>query len=166
MKPKDNIKDLMSHLLPNNEHSIYRFGVFFPCILDIQKWAQTPLLIYTMVSLPYNINLDGEINDFQARSDGYCLVTPQLTSFASQNLTQLKRQCRTGAFSVTDGFASILFQSLMLKYVSHYSWLQADRICYPRLLPLFFSLLKCTNMEVLGGGCSLPSIPAGRSTPR
>lgn len=104
------------------------------------------------MSPPYVINLDGEINDFQARSDGYCLVTPQLTSFASQNLTQLKRQCRTGAFSVTDGFASILFQSLMLKYVSRYSWLQADRICYPRSLPLFFFLLKCTNMEVLGGG--------------
>lgn len=121
-------------------------------MLDIQQLSQTPLLIYIMVSHPYSINLDEKINGFQAKSNGYCLVTAQLTTFASQNLTQLKRQCRTGGFSVTDGSASILFQSLMLKYVSHYSWLQADRICYPRLLPFFC----CWNVQIwkfLGGCC-------------
>lgn len=65
-------------------------------------------------------------------------TSPQYDSctFAYQNVIQLKRQHRTGRFSGTDGFTSILFQFLMLKYASHYSWLLADCICYPYLLPL------------------------------
>lgn len=75
------------------------------------------------------------MNDFQTRCKGCCLVKEWFMSFASQNLIWFKRQCSTGGFSATDGFASILFQSLMLKCISHYSWLQADCICYPHLLP-------------------------------
>lgn len=125
---------------------------FFPSILEIQKWGQTPILINRVVSAPDSICiLHREINDFQARSKGYCLVTAQIMSYASQYLIQLKWQCRTGAFSVTDGFASILFQSLMLKYVSHYAWLQADCICYPRLLLFFFSCWDVQIWKFFGG---------------
>lgn len=49
------------------------------------------------------------MTDFQTRSKGCCLVTVPFMSFAPQNLLWLKRQHRTEGFSVTDGFASILF---------------------------------------------------------
>lgn len=72
---------------------------FFPSTLEIQKWAQTPVLINTMVSTPNNINLHGEINDFQARSKAYYLVTAQLASFASQNLIVKKAVQNWSIFS-------------------------------------------------------------------
>lgn len=113
------------------------------------KMGTNPTINKHNASSPYNFNLHRETNVFQARSKGSCLSTTHV--FCIPESGKLKRQCRIETFLVTDGFASILFQSLMLKYVSHYSWLQADHICYPHLLSLLSLLSRCTNMEVLGG---------------
>lgn len=96
-------------------------------MLYIPKQVQNPLLMFITVSPPYNIKLYLEMNYFQTTSKEHGLITVQSMSPAFQTWRIFKNRW----------FCNYCIQSFMLKYISHYSWLQADCICYSHFLPFY-----------------------------